>query len=180
VSPNFAYNIAMNTEDDETTAVESGADGAPGPKPTPSPSTELLAVGRADRPAWKSGSGPGRWTTIGCGLAIVMLIAALFAGSSLLRRTVWTGFAGARQRVVANLPGDLAPGERMRLTRNMDRFVVQLETKKDPYPLMGEFQRMVRSALEDRRITADEVEDLNLFLEAHLPDGGRDVPFSMP
>jgi hypothetical protein len=151
------------------------------PETTPEPTPPDFATARAaSRPDWSSGAKPGSWATIGCGLGIVVLIAALFAGSSLLRRTVWSGFAGARQRLVANLPGDLPPGERMELTRNLDRFAAQLQTMEDPYPTMGEFQQRLRSALDDGAVDRAEVAEINAFLESHLPTGPSTVPFSMP
>jgi hypothetical protein len=170
----------MNTENDVTTPVETDEEPTPAPKPSmPTLSPELLAAGQADKAAWKSGSGPGRWATIGCGLGIVVLIAALFAGSSLMRKTVWAGFAGSGQRVMANLSGDLPPGERMRLKNNLARFTDYLKKHDDPFPVMGEFQRLAREALEDSQVTRDEVEELNILLESEVP-GGSDVPYSMP
>jgi hypothetical protein len=151
------------------------------PETTPEPTLPDFATARAaSRPEWASGSKPGRWATIGCGLVLVILIGALFAGSTLLRRTVWSGFAGARNRLVANLPVDLPPGERMRVTRNLDRFATQLETIEDPYPVMGEFQKRLREVLADGHIDRSEVDELNAFLESHLPAGPSTVPFSMP
>jgi len=147
---------------------------------TPAVPPELLMPTRSKSPKWQSGGKPGRWTTIGCGLGIVMLLATLFAGSNLLKRTVWSGYAGTRNRIVNNLPGDLPPGERMRLTRNLDRFSAQLRIHDDPYPIMGEFQKLARVVFEDRVITRDEVGQLNVFLEEHLPGGPSDVPYSMP
>lgn len=171
----------MDTENDEPIPVEVDDDATPAPtKPEASLSPELLAAGRARKAAWNSGKGPGRWATIGCGLGIVVLIAALFAGSSLMRKTVWVGFAGAQQRVVANLPGDLPPGERMRLKTNLDRFTAFLKKNDEPFPVMGEFQALVRETLEDQRVSLDEVEELNLFLEAKMVGFDPAVPFSMP
>jgi len=143
-------------------------------------SPELLSAGPADKPAWKSGSGPGRWATIGCGLGIVVLIAALFTGSTLMRKTVWAGYAGASQRVMAYVAGDVQPAERMRLKRNLDAFSVYLRNHDDPFPIMGEFQRLAREALEDRSVDLDEVEEFNLFLETQLAETGLAVPYSMP
>jgi len=175
------YNGGMNTENDETTPDLPGQDDAPAPKqPPPTLSPELMAAGRKDKAAWKSGKGPGRWATIGCGLGIVVLIAALFAGSTLMRKTVWAGFAGAHQRVVGNLPADLSPGERMRLKDNLGEFTGYLKRHNEPFPLMGEYQALVRKVLEDRLITRDEVEELNLFLESKLNGGAPGVPTSMP
>jgi len=171
----------MNTENDEKVPVEAEPNAPPeSPSPPPDPAPELLAAARAEKAAWKSGSNLGRWATIGCGLGIVVLIAALFAGSSLMRKTVWTGFAGTSRRVVTNLPGDLPPGERMRLTGNLDAFAAYLKDQDEPFPIMGEFQDLARQVLEDRLISRDEVEELNVFLEAQLGSGSRDVPYSMP
>ena len=49
-----------------------------------------------------------------------------------------------------------------------------------PSPVMGEFQRLAREALEDRLVTRDEVEEFNLFLEAQLAGTALAVPYSMP
>ncbi|HSL19348.1 MAG TPA: hypothetical protein VLB51_15695 [Methylomirabilota bacterium] len=162
-------------------------DGEPRPaetSPEVKPETEALpefaAARAAGRPDWSSGARPGRWATIGCGLAIVVLIGALFAGSTLLRRTVWTGFDGARHRLVANLPGNLPPGERMELTRNLDRFAAQLRMMEDPYPVMGEFQQRLRAVLDDGVVDRAEVAELNAFLESYLPTGAAGVPGAMP
>jgi hypothetical protein len=133
----------------------------------------------AKAPTWDRDPRPGKWTTIGCGIGLVLLIAALFAGSSLLRKTVWAGFVGTGNRLIANLPGDLPPGERMRLTRNLDRFTTQVKQQDDPYEAMGEFQKLARKAMEDRLITHEEVEEINVFLESHLPNHDA-VPYSMP
>jgi len=171
----------MNTENDDVTPVEMDDDAASAPKPSPPMlSPELMAAGRSDKAAWKSGKGPGRWATIGCGLGIVVLIAALFAGSTLMRKTVWAGYAGAHQRVAGNLPPDLSPGERMRLKNNLGQFTVYLKKHSEPFPLMGEYQALVRKVLDDRQITKDEVEELNLFLESKLSEDKSAVPYSMP
>lgn len=151
------------------------------PKSTPAElPAEFVAMKAGRAVKWDSGGRPGKWTTIGCGLGLLVLVAALFAGSSMLKKTVWAGFSGTGQRLVANLPGDLEPGERMRLTRNLDRFTAQVKLQDDPYEAMGEFQRLARGAMEDQRITYEEVEEINIFLESQLPDGKYDVPFSMP
>jgi len=171
----------MDTEKDETTPVEADEETSPAPaKPTVSLSPELMVAGRAEKPAWKTGSAPGRWATIGCGLGIVVLIAALFTGSTLMRKTVWAGYAGASQRVMAYVAGDVQPAERMRLKRNLDAFSAHLRKQDDPFPVMGEFQRLAREALEDRLVTRDEAEELNLFLEVQLAGSALAVPYSMP
>ncbi len=45
---------------------------------------------------------------------------------------------------------------------------------------MGEFQRRAREVLEDRLVTREEVEELNLFVEAQLAGTALAVPYSMP
>jgi len=141
---------------------------------------EFVAARAVQASKWDSTGRPGKWTTIGCGLGIVVLISALFAGSSMLRKTVWAGFSGTGSRLVANLPGDLAPGERMRLTRNLDRFTAMVKQQEDPFEIMGEFQRLARKAMEDRVVSHDEVEEINLFLEEQLDEATGSVPYSMP
>ncbi len=152
---------------------------AAGPTSEPAP-PDLAAARTAGRPDWSAGGPPGRWATIGCGLGVVVLIAALFAGSSLTRRTVWAGFAGARQRLVANLPGDLPPGERVELIRRLDALAAELERRDDPYPAMGELQRLVRTMLEDGQVTRDELAGLDTYLDRELAESRRGVPYSMP
>jgi hypothetical protein len=171
----------MDTEKDETTPVEADETTSPAPaKPTVNLSPELMLAGRQEKPAWKTGSAPGRWATIGCGLCIVVLIAALFTGSTIMRKTVWAGYGGASQRVMAYVGGDVQPAERMRLKRNLDALSVHLRKQDDPFPVMGEFRRLAREALEDRLVTRDEVEELNLFVEAQLAGTALAVPYSMP
>ncbi|MEE4272475.1 MAG: hypothetical protein V2I67_12420 [Thermoanaerobaculales bacterium] len=130
--------------------------------------------------SWDQPSRPGKWATIGCGLGIVLLITALFVGSKLLEKTVWAGFATTCRSLEANLPGDLPPGERVRLTRNIDRFAERMQTLDEPFEIMGEFQKLTRAAMDDRGITHDEVEEINVFIESVLPPDKRDVPYSMP
>lgn len=160
---------------------EPAAEAKPEPSPEPAELPADFAAARARQASrWDSGGRLGKWTTIGCGLGIVILIGALFAGSSLLRRTVWAGFAGTSQRLVAGVPGNLPPGERMRLQRNLDRFEVQIKQQSDDYADLGEFQKLARAALEDRSLTVEEVDGINDFLESKLPPTSADVPYSMP
>ena len=121
---------------------------------------------------WRSGGGCGRLPLAGCAIGIVLLIAALVIGVSLVRRSVWMTVDRTRQQVVQGLPFQLPPGERLRMTRNLERFRTILETSPDPYPMMGEFVNRVRAAFEDGRFTAEEIEELNLFLEGKIEESG--------
>ena len=47
-----------------------------------------------------------------------------------------------------------------------------LEAADDPYPIMGEFMQMVRASFRDSRLTPDEVEEINSFLERVIDGSG--------
>lgn len=177
------YNDSVNDEritDDEPIVGDPGTGGET-QSPAPDAAAAFASLRRTDTPDWNSGSGPGRrWVTIGCGLGILILVAALFAGSTLMRKTVWTTFATTRQRLVQNLPATLPPGERMQLINQLDAFADELELRDDPYPVMGEFQTLVRGALEDGRIVPEEVAELRLFLDRQLAESRLASPYSMP
>ena len=137
---------------------------------TPELGIEFPATGKE---SWREGSGCGsRVSLYGCIIAVALLIAALMAGTSMMRRTVWLNMDRGRRAVVQALPGDLPPPERVRTTRNLEHFRAVLEVSKDPYPMMGEFMKMVRSALSDDRLELDEIEELNLYLERVVDDSG--------
>lgn len=179
-----SYNGGMNEENNEKLPpVEDDAESPAPVKPEkPEMPAEFVAAraSQATKTKWGSDSRPGKWATIGCGLGIVVLIAALFAGSSLMRKTVWASYAGANRRLTANLPGDLPPADRMRLKTNLERFAAYMKGLDDPFPVMGEFQALVRGACEDRLITRDEVEEIDAFLESKVNEGALAVPYSMP
>jgi hypothetical protein len=103
---------------------------------------------------------------------LVILIAILIAGTSMMRRTVWVNMERGRRVVVQSLPRNLPAAERQRTIKNLDRFRAALEASKDPYPTMGEFMNRVRDILNDGRLTAEEVGGLNIFLERVLEESG--------
>jgi hypothetical protein len=140
---------------------------------TPELGLESPATGKE---SWREGSGCGsRVSLYGCIIAVALLIAALMAGTSAMRRTVWLNMDRGRRTVVQALPGDLPPAERARTTRNLERFRAVLEASKDPYPMMGEFMKMVHAAFVDQRPTAEEIEELNLYLERVVEESGIPV-----
>jgi hypothetical protein len=125
---------------------------------------------------WKKGSGCGnRIPLYGCIIGAGLLIAALMAGTSMMRKTVWLNMDRGRRAVVQALPAELPPAERARTTRNLEHFRAVLEASKDPYPMMGEFMKRVRSALSDDRLEPDEIEELNLYLERVVEESGITV-----
>jgi hypothetical protein len=140
---------------------------------TPELGLESPATGKE---SWREGSGCGsRVSLYGCIIAVALLIAALMAGTSMMRRTVWLNMDRGRRAVVQALPGDLPPAERARTTRNLEHFRAVLEASKDPYPMMGEFMKMVRSAFSDDRLEPDEIEEFNLYLERVVEESGIPV-----
>jgi len=89
-----------------------------------------------------------------------------------MRRTVWLNMDRGRRAVVQALPADLPPAERVRTTRNLEHFRAVLEASKDPFPVMGEFMKRVRAAFVDQRLTAEEIDELNLYLEEVIEESG--------
>jgi hypothetical protein len=138
------------------------------------PSVDIFAMPPSGgKEAWRSGSGCGpRMRIYLLLIGMIILVALLVAGLSVLRRGVWVTFEQGRRAVVQNLPADLAAGERERTMKNLDRFRGLLEKTDDPYPLMGEFMRRVRAAFDDSRLERTEVEELNLYLEQVIDESG--------
>ncbi len=139
----------------------------------PAPPELVFEPSAKGKESWRGGSGCGsRLPLYGCIVGVALLIAALMAGTSMMRRTVWLNMDRGRRAVVQALPADLPPAERVRTTRNLEHFRAVLEASKDPFLVMGEFMTMVRSAFSDDRLEPDEVEDLNLYLERVVDDSG--------
>ena len=163
------YNGAM----DEPPIIDE-PDSEPTPAEAPVPPEYIYEPRPQDKEAWKKGSGCGnRIPLYGCIIGAGLLIAALIAGSSMMRRTVWLNMDRGRRAVVQALPADLPSAERARTTRNLEHFHAVLEASKDPYPVMGEFMRRVRAAFVDQRLTTEEVEELNLYLERVIDGSGK-------
>ncbi len=158
--------------DEEKTPLEE-PEAKPAPRPEGEAQPEIFTMPPpSGKEPWRSGGGCGRAPAYGCVIGIVLLVAALFGGVSLLRKSVWMSMERGRQQVVQGLPFQLAPGERLRTTRNLERFRTVLETSADPYPLMGEFGKRVRLAFEDGQFTIEEIEELNLFIEKVIEESG--------
>ena len=128
----------------------------------------ILTMSSRDR-GWQGGGGLSRWATLGCGAGVVVLVALLAVGIGLTKRTASMAFERSQQRLMAAVEQRNQPPERLRTSRNVERFKAQLRVARDPYPLMGEFMKRVQEVLDDGSLDADEVEEVNLFLESHLP-----------
>jgi hypothetical protein len=117
-----------------------------------------------------------RWASFGCVALLLVLVVLLMVGVNLTKRTVWMSYARAQQRVLEVLPRDLPSGERLRTERNLQRLRARAETAADPIPLIGGFLGQVSAALDDDRLSAEEVGELNRFVEEILDAGGGEAP----
>jgi hypothetical protein len=164
-----------NTPMDEPPIIDE-PDSEPTPAEASAPPDYVYEPKPQDKEDWKKGSGCGnRIPLYGCIIGAGLLIAALMAGTSMMRKTVWLNMDRGRRAVVQALPAELPPAERARTTRNLEHFHMVLKASKDPYPEMGEFMKMVRSALSDDRLEPDEIEELNLYLERVVEESGITV-----
>ena len=146
------------------------AEETPKPKPKPEIPIEGLATGKEP---WRTGSGCGnRLPAYGCAVGVMMLIAVLIAGTSMMRKTVWLNFERSRSAVMNGLPRGISPAEANRTRTNLNRFRAVLERQDDPYDQMGEFVARVRELFADGRITDDELEHFNLMLERWIEESG--------
>jgi hypothetical protein len=135
--------------------------------------TEVVFEGLATgKEPWKASGCASRLPLYGCMFGLVILIGFLMAGTSMMRRTVWTNMDRGRRAMVQSLPRNLPAVERQRTIKNLDRFRVVLDATDDPYPIMGEFMNRVRDILADGRVTVDEVGGLNVFLERIIDESG--------
>jgi hypothetical protein len=143
------------------------------PKPeAPAPPAVVFEGLATGKEPWKGSGCSSRLPLYGCMVGVVLLIGILFAGTSMMRRTVWVNMDRGRRAVVQQLPRDLPAAERERTIRNLDRFRAVLEASRDPYPTMGEFMNRVRDILDDGRLTGDEVGGLNVYLERVIDESG--------
>ena len=122
------------------------------------------------------GTNIGRWATFGCIAVMLVLVVLLVIGVNLTKRTVWMAYARAQQRIVENLPKELPPGERLRIERNLQQFRARLNMTAEPMPLIGQFLGEVTAAFEDDRLTMEEVEGFNRFIEDPLDSAGVETP----
>jgi hypothetical protein len=134
------------------------------------PETPIFVSPRSSK-KWQGDGGLSRWTTWGCIVGIMILIAMLVFGVVITKKTAWITFERSQRRVLSASEGHNDPPERLRTSRNLERFAVQLRVARDPYPEMGEFFKMVRVGFEDGTLTTDELEEINRFLESKLPAG---------
>jgi hypothetical protein len=139
----------------------------------PAAPAEVVLEGLASgKEPWKGSGCSNRLKLYGCLIAMVLLIGILLVGSSMMRRMVWINMGLGQQAVVKSLPRDLPAAERQRTIQNLDRFRAVLEASDDPYDEMGEFMNTVREMVKDSELSAEEVEELNAYLERVIEESG--------
>ena len=165
------YNVGMDEERPITDEPES----EPRPEAPARPPVDVSLLPplpvhpRSQRMA---GTNIGRWATFGCVAVLLLLVVLLMVGVNLTKRTMWMSYARAQQRIIEELPRELASGERLRTERNLQRFRARMEATPDPFALMGSFLGKAGATLEDDRLTTDEVAELNRFIEDVLDEAG--------
>ena len=119
--------------------------------------------------------GRRRWASLGCMVLVVVLTAVLLASFLFLDRGVRWVTLRARQRLEASLPAEAGEPARRAFGEDLDRFFARLE--EDPAEanrLSGAFLERVGAALEDGRVTVEEMGFIQAFLrEAAPPDEER-------
>lgn len=109
-----------------------------------------------------------RWAKGGCIVGVVVLLAALFGGYLLLDRGIHILAERAMQQLRSNLPADLAPAELERTLSNLDLLDNEIRRRSDPGELIGGFLRHAAPALEDRKLTSNELAAVNQYIEQAL------------
>jgi hypothetical protein len=135
------------------------------PEPSRAPAVPVFPVPTSRR------SGRRRWATVGCVAGLLLVAGALVVSFSTIKSGMYQLVDRASARVEHRLPFDLPAGERERTVRNLRRLRSTLGTLPDRDVVMGGFLSRVAAALEDDRLAADEVADLNAYLESVLPGG---------
>ncbi len=118
--------------------------------------------------AWQGSQRAGRLRAVGCGCALLILIAAIVTAYVSLRQKVWSSFAEVRQGIERSILTEVDPEAKQRLLDNLKQFESVVTTRSDPYPAIGHFVAAGRKALADFVVEPDEVETLNLLLEEEL------------
>jgi hypothetical protein len=152
-------------DEPETTAEESPPVDSPVRQDEASPSSQTPEI-QLPRIAPQRPSGCSQWGNAGCLIGLGLLIIALAAGYFTLDTGFFLLVKRAQQQIWDNLPRDLDQQQRTRTLNNLNRLSEKLKEADDPNYLIGEFLGKAATALEDQKLTHDEVETLNLYLES--------------
>ncbi len=136
---------------------------------SPAPSSPVKRPGLVlppSSPPPRSLPGCNRWTAIGCLGAVILIVIALLSGLVSIDSSLLALVNRASDRIRSSLPDDLSSELRSRTLRNLDQLPAAIENAPDPNFVIGRFLGLAGAALDDRQLSNQELEELNLFMEA--------------
>ena len=133
-------------------------------------------AGPPDRASAKQPHGWLRWAGLGCGVLVLVLLAALAGGAFSTRRMVAWGVARLADRVVAALPAGTPDVVRNDLRRRLDCVVRAAREHRVSERRLGEFARACTDALADQSVSADEEERIATIADAICRESGGALP----
>lgn len=114
-----------------------------------------------------------RWLLIGCGLALLVLVAVLVGGVAGVPKLLAQGLALNRQRVVRALAPDVAPSLRDRVGRSFDCVITAASREALDEGALASLGEVTRRVLADGTVSAAEAESLAAVLEGLCRGAGR-------
>ncbi len=114
-------------------------------------------------------AGCSRWAGIGCGVAIIVLAALILGSFLFFDRGVQWAVRRAADRIEERMDPAVPPAARASLVARMNELCAR-SGEADAAPRNGAFLERAGKALEDGRVSAGEVADLNAFLAGAEPD----------
>ncbi|MCP4899027.1 MAG: hypothetical protein GY906_18815 [bacterium] len=108
--------------------------------------------------------------SLGCGAIVVILLSILVAGMFEVDRGMRLIAERAQERVLELLPHELDPKQRQEIARGMERLLEEAEHASEGGDIISSFVRVVGSLVEDGRLTAEEIDQLDLFLKGSKSD----------
>ena len=132
--------------------------------------SQLPELPPPDSRAWRGSSNSGPWRGVGCGCALLILIASIITAYTGLRQKVWSSYDEVREGLKRSILTEVDPEEKQRLLENIADFEMMVAESDDPFPSIGRFVGVGRRVLADFVVEPDEAEELNLMLEEELAE----------
>jgi len=112
---------------------------------------DLVGAPRKQPPDW------WRWAGIGGAVVVVTLFLVLVVGMLSARRMLTWGVHRITNAVLASLPSDLPGAHREQVRLELDCVLREAETGGADERRLGEFAKACSQALEDRKVSSDEL-----------------------
>jgi hypothetical protein len=126
-----------------------------------------MGVSRKRLPGW------WRWASIGCGVVLLVLVAALIGGVFSSRRMMVWGVTRLADRVMAALPEGTPAAVSSELRQRLDCVVRVARERQVSEQRLGEFAKACVDALADKSISADEEERIAVLADGICREGGE-------